>query len=339
MNHGANLLKPVLSFRWCNIVWSVFILLVAAGPARAGYYAAYPESGSGTLSVSYGDYSETTPLSTPDFEAQIGGDAGVSYTYTETWRYSWEPTSEEFDDLPIDTVYSVGGTVQFDLVPTYMDPPQGGSGSGSFSCGDDNVSASITSSEDGQVMSEANVGVPLWVQSEHLLSGWDGTFTVSYSGSLSTTGAMMGMVMFMRDAHGGEIPGKLVYIVSPRRDPIQTFNAPGAEPQNIRVEGVWKRRSDLANETFRIKFGGTDFNYWPKVGPIPVPPTIPVSANTPTNWHDWAYEQLYNPLQPGGQYNVTAELQYLRSNGEWEIGANEPANNWISQTAFKVTIP
>ena len=310
--------------RTCGGIGAMVLALVFAGPARAGYYSVYPLEGSGSLTVTHSDGSNTTvPLFGLGFMQSLSPGDVLTYAYSETMQYSWEPTNDDYDDLPIDTTVTLRGTAQFDFWGTPGAMYESGNASGAITMAGDSASASLTVTAGIGVTGSENVGVPQQLQADHFCSGWEGTFSLGYSGSVTISGPIVGEVSFFKDP-GYMQPVKLIYVIRPRRG--SQFDIENNAYPDIAIEGVWKRLPSLPSLTFtfRVLLTGT---YKAFGDPDP---TVALTYYVANVWNTWSWHGVFRD----GTWMVTAELQYNDGSGIW---ANDPAPpEWTSGTMFTV---
>ena len=207
-------------------------LLLFATPAHAGQYVVWPVSGSGTLTPSVGSPST---LTSPDFEYSGGS---FSWSFTEHWAYSWEPDDEP-DDFPVSATYEVSGSVTLLLTcaPSSQEY-ESGSGSGSATFGGSTVTADaefpMGGGESGHHNGETQ---PLSVVRS--LSGWDGEFDVTYSGSISGAGAGTTASVSHTRGSGGVSQARLIYFTGPT-DGQQLHTGAGYLARIVDLGGKWK---------------------------------------------------------------------------------------------------
>jgi hypothetical protein len=314
-------------------------LLLGAVPARAGSYSVYPVSGSGTMTYTGASGSSTTPL-TSSFCSGNAGSGSFSFTYTENWHYSWEPSSDEDEygnsekDEPVDQAYELTGSVQFDMMSTSgaMDGP--GSASGSATIGGNTATANLSVAQGGAVLSESGDNVPRTLTVARTLSGWAGDFTLTYSGSVSTSASgAVDATITLNGPMGGQATTYWIYVTGPRSGSSFQGGFNLANPfisiKSVEITGVWKNPGWDPEATWRIHLEGV---------PNPlfdIDPNIPVSQPDSNHWDSWSGTfPFYTEFMADKNHHVTGWLQYKNPDEIWVSDMEPPMCH--SSTNFTV---
>jgi hypothetical protein len=198
-----------------------------------------------------------------------------------------------------------------------------GTGSGTATFGGNTVTASAsyptpsghTGVNDGQYQA-------LSVEKE--VTGWDGEFEVTYSGSLTTSGCVYGTILISRSAYGQQV-SHLVYIKNPNNKAPSngTYQiAAGQSTRTLDIDGVWKPMSTDV-ESIDLE---CDYHVYLTGSGISDPPTSDqktgilslIPGNTKRPWRTWGgchvtYGTGLKVIQAilhlhGGDYNDTIDI-------------------------------
>lgn len=215
----------------------------------AGHYEWMVDEGSGTVNINTGGSTTNISLTSPDFDSStaVSGyfTGSLAYQYEEKYSYYWVPDPALDEDPPVDTnvEFTPSADLLFSGYSGMMWEP--GSGSASFSVNGEGASAAMTTATTpppvGSITSDTSGHYD--VHPTVTLSGYQGEFTLSYTGAMDAgeNSAVSG-VFKTRGAGGNRTPPGFIRITTPPPGGANEYKATIAvTPPNAAVNfrGKW----------------------------------------------------------------------------------------------------
>jgi hypothetical protein len=309
-----------LFLRIGGVLLEVLAGLLLAFPSRAGQYELSLDNVQGNVTITDAFGTQNTPLSDANYESNFLFGASLSYTCTETYSYEWVADSTLDSDPPVAETQQLTATASLDLASTSSVYYYGGGGSASAGMGGPTASASASTVfvEDGSgghyEDAPGNTSGSCPIYKSVSLSGWSGTFTVTYTGSLTVSGGIQGRFTMQRTGGG---TSKYIYIQSPKHG-AQFSTGAGSDPNdwvyiNIVFDGKWKEPAALAGRRFYVR------TYSQFV-------TLPLHSNNP--WDSWASTQAHieSPVnsQPGGTCTLDSSTRFPPTTSDLRVVWSRP---------------